>query len=81
MTNIPAVAEGCLSAAGADFRSRNHLLLLAFGDSGWLLVNGQLVASLDLGHNLVSGSVSAMGDFFLNHQGSPSFEDFNVWVP
>ncbi len=75
------VAEGYLSAAGADFRSRNHLLLLAFGDSGWLLVNGQLVASLDLGHNLDSGPVSAMGDFFQNHQGSPSFEDFNVWVP
>ena len=75
------LAAGDLSAAGADFRSRNHLLLLAFGDSGWLLVNGQLVASLDLGHNLDSGWVSAIGPYFLNHQGSPSFEDFNVWVP
>ena len=74
-------------ASGIGFRSviqsrhANHLLLIAVGDSGWFFMNDNLVAELDLSHNLDSGWVSVMGDFFLDHQGSPGFEDFNVWAP
>ena len=75
------VADGYLSGAGINLLSRNHLLLIAIEESGWLFVNEQLVAKLDLGHNQTSGGVSAMGGFFRSHQGSPSFENFNVWVP
>ena len=75
------VASGYLSGAGINLLSRNHLLVIAFEESGWFFVNDRLVAKLDLGHNLDSGQVSAMGDFFLSHQGSPSFENFNVWAP
>ncbi len=75
------VADGWLSDTGAPFHSRNHLLLLAFGDSGWFFLNERLIAQLDLSHNLDSGWVSVMGDFFLDHQGSPEFENFNVWAP
>ena len=75
------VADGWLSDTGAPFHSRNHLLLLAFGDSGWFFLNERLIAQLDLSHNMDSGWVSAMGDFFLDHQGSPEFENFNVWAP
>ncbi len=74
-------ASGWLSSAGINLLSKNHLLLIAIQESGWFFVNGQLVAKLDLGHNLDSGWVSAMGDYFLKHQGSPSFENFNVWTP
>ena len=75
------VANGYLSGTGISLLSRNHLLIIAIKGAGWFFVNDRLVAKLDLGHNLDSGNVSAMGCFFANHQGSPSFENFNVWVP
>ena len=75
------VADGRLSETGASFLNRNHMLLLAFGESGWLFLNDQLVAKLDLSHNMDYGYVSVMGDFFRSHNGSPEFERFNVWAP
>ena len=73
-----AVADGYLSDAGINWLSRNHLLIIAIEGVGWFFVNDRLVAKLDLGHNQTTGGVSA---FYLNHQGSPSFENFNVWAP
>ena len=75
------VANGYLSLAGINLLSRNHLLIVALGDAGWFFVNDRLVAKLDLSQNQDSGGVSAMGDIFQSHQGSPSFENFNVWAP
>ena len=75
------VADGYLSDAGISLLSRNHLLIIAIEGAGWLFVNDRLVAKLDLGHNQTSGRIGTMGDFYLSHQGSPSFENFNVWVP
>ncbi len=75
------LADGYLSGAGITLLSRNHLLIIAIEGAGWFFVNDQLVAKLDLGHNQTSGGVSAMGDFYSSHQGSPSFENFNVWAP
>ena len=75
------VADGYLSDAGMSLLSRNHLLIIAIEGAGWLFVNDRLVAKLDLGHNQTSGGISTMGDFYLSHQGSPSFENFNVWAP
>ena len=69
------VADGYLSDAGISLLSRNHLLIIAIEESGWFFVNDQLVAKLDLGHNHASGGISAMGDSFRNHQGSPSFKN------
>ncbi len=62
-------------------RGINHLLLMAFGDTGWFFLDNSFLAKLDLSHNLDSGWVSAMGDFFHDHQGSPEFGNFNVWAP
>ncbi len=75
------VADGYLSDAGISLLSRNHLLVIAIEGAGWFFVNDQLVAKLDLGHNLDSGWIYAMGDYYRSHQGSPSFENFNVWAP
>ena len=62
--------------------NRNHLLVAALLTTvGLLFVNGVYVARLDLSHNQDYGDVSAMGDFYLSHRGSPEFENFNVWVP
>ena len=46
------VASGYLSGAEINLLSRNHLLVIAFEESGWFFVNDRLVAKLDLGHNL-----------------------------
>ena len=72
------VGEGYLTQT---VRDQNHLLLIAVRESGAFFVNGQLVHKLDLSHNQEFGSVSAMGDFFADHNASPSFENFNVWAP
>ena len=73
--------SGWLSDSGPFSYSRNHLLLIGIDDSGWFFVNGKLVDRLDLSHNLDAGWISVIGDFFRDHQGSPEFEDFNVWAP
>ena len=75
------VASGYLRDAGISLLSRNHLLVVAFGESGWFFVNERFVAKLDLGRNLDSGGVSAMGGFFNDHTGEPRFQDFHVWAP
>ena len=75
------VAESFLSSAGPFSHGRNLLLLIAIGDTGWLFLNDDLVSKLDLSHNLDSGWVSVMGDFFRDHQASPEFENFNVCAP
>ncbi len=71
------IDEGRLTPS---LRSQNHLVLLALEDLGIFFVNGKVVARLDLSHNLNYGGISAMGGFFNNHTGEPSFSDFNVWT-
>ena len=74
-------ASGYLWGAGIDLLSRNHLVIIAIEEAGWFFVNGQLVDKLDLSHNQDSGWVSVAGDYYEPHQGSFSFENFNVWAP
>ena len=71
------VASGWLSPG---LLTSNHLILLAMGGNGYFFVNGQLVSQLDLSHNLSNGGVSAMGGYYNDHTGEPSFENFNVWT-
>ena len=75
------VGFGSLSNWTSGASNRNHLVLIAIEEMGWLFVNGELEAELDLSHNQDHGAISAMGDFFSDHNGSPEFEKFNVWVP
>ena len=73
--------EGKIAGHPAVLRATNHLLLIAISDFGLLLLNDVLVARMDLSHNLEVGAVSAMGDFFNDHNASPTFRNFNVWTP
>ena len=57
---------------------RNSMLLIANDDNGWFFFNGQLVASLELGHNQDLGDVSVVGN---DDVGEIEFRDFNVWMP
>lgn len=77
-SDYTTAGEGRLSAS---LRSKNHLLLLAIGNNGSLFLNGELVSHLDLSHNPDQGEVYAIGSFFNNHTGEPSFEGFSVWTP
>ena len=63
-----------------NFRNRNRLLLLAIGETGLFFVNEQLIARMDLSHNLDRGYISAMGGLINSHTGEPEFRNFNVWT-
>ena len=63
-----------------SLRNRNHLMLMAIGDTGFFFANGQLITLLDLSHNLDYGDVSAMGGYFNDSIGEPQFRNFNVWT-
>ena len=60
---------------------RNKLSLVALEDEGWLLLNGEFIARLDLSGNQDAGRVAAIAGFFNDRGGSVEFEDFTVWVP
>ena len=60
----------------------NHVLMIALGDSGYLLINGSLVAKLDLGDLTEPGRVDAIASLFEGHSTtgvSTPFEGFTVW--
>ena len=75
------VASGFLSASRATLLNRNHLQIIAVEEAGLFFVNDRLIARLDLAHNVDHGDASAIGGFFNDHTGEPSFENFNVWAP
>ena len=77
-SDYTTAGEGRLSAS---LRSRNHLLLIALEATGLFFLNGELVSRLDLSHNRDQGEVHAIGGFYNNHTGEPSFEGFSVWTP
>ena len=60
---------------------RNHLVLIAMEDTGWLFVNGTLEATLILEFNLESGSISAMAGFYSTSNRDVDFQNFQVWAP
>ena len=74
------VADGLLSEVGAAITDSNLLILFAFEDIGLFFANGQFVARLELSHNQDFGDVSVMGDYYIDHNGSPTFSDFSVWT-
>ena len=77
-SDYTTAGEGRLSAS---LRSRNHLLLIALEATGLFFLNGELVSRLDLSHNRDQGEVHAIGGFYNDHTGEPSFEGFSVWTP
>ena len=60
----------------------NHILVIALGDRGYLLINGSLVANLDLSDLTDPGRVDAIASLFEGHSTkgvSTPFEGFAVW--
>ena len=60
---------------------KNHVRVIASGDTGWLFVNGGYEAELDLSGLAESGSVSLIGAWFRGHEhpgSSTRYADFTV---
>ena len=74
------VASGQFSKSLTTPSRRNHLLLIAMGDSGWVFIDEELISELDLSHNKDEGDVSAVANFWNNHDADVEFYDFTVWV-
>ena len=75
---LTTIDEGGLSLKP---HGKNHLLLVALDDVGFFVVNGQLVARLNLSHNLDYGETGISGLHLGDYTGDLNFEDFNVWTP
>ena len=75
------LASGSMSNWRGGPLDRNHLLLIAMGDTGWLFVNGNLEATLDLSHNLEAGDISAIAGFYSDSNQDVDFQNFTVWAP
>ena len=70
-----------MDSGSVRLASPNTLLLIAIGDQAWFFVNGSLVGSLDLSHNLETGRVAAFSGFYSDSTGTVAVRDFNVWAP
>ena len=70
-----------MDSGSVRLASPNTLLLIAIGDKAWFFVNGSLVGSLDLSHNLETGRVAAFSGFYSDSTGTVAVRDFNVWAP
>ena len=75
------VATGRASTSLSMSSKRNHMLLIALGDAGWLFINEELISKLDLGHNQDEGWVGLVANYWNNHRAELEFHDFTVWAP
>ena len=75
------LASGQVSASLTTSPKRNHLLLMAIGEDGWLFINDELLSKLDLDHNLDEGSVSIIANSWIGHRAEVEYRDFSVWAP
>ncbi len=64
---------------GVSVKREMHLQLMALGDAGWLFVDGELEATLNLGHNQREGEVAALASLFRGNVGVVRFEGLRVW--
>ena len=69
-----------VSSSLATPSQRNHLLLIAIEDAGWLFINDELMSKLDLSHNQNEGFVSTQGGFLNDYQVEVEFTEFSVWA-
>lgn len=76
------VDSGQVKELNIDEDGRNELTLIALGDTGYLLLNGDLVDSLDLSDITVAGDVEVVTAFYFDHEvegNATGYEDFTIW--
>ena len=78
--NYALLADGQLPARPPGQFSR-RVQLVVMGSLGWLFVDGQIAAKLDLDHNLEAGQITVFGGLFGDQKRPREFDHFNVWTP
>ena len=73
--SFTAVSQG----QGVSTQRELHLQLIVLGDAGWLFVDGDLQATLNLTHNQREGEIAALASLFRGNVGVVRFEGFRVW--
>jgi hypothetical protein len=74
------VAEGLVLPLDTGLGGSNHIEVSAFGDSGSLFVNRNLVVTLNLGGLTASGDASVMTGFFAGDVMACSTTDFEGFM-
>ncbi len=80
--NEDVLATGSSSAIDTSPNGTNAILVIATGDDGWLLLNGEFVSHLDLSGETSAGWVSAIANYYTEDGlsgHSTSFENFTIW--
>lgn len=78
------VNDGVVSNLNTGDEAANRLTLLANGESGYLFVNGNYVADLDLSAWNVSGDVGVGTSFYEGNEidgEATAYEEFTIWSP
>ena len=76
------VAEGNTELLNLGEGEQNRLTLIAWNGLGYLLVNDQLVETLDISDRVASGDVSVITAFFIENEQPgeiTGYSDFTVW--
>lgn len=76
------VNDGSLAALDLTANGQNVLTLIAQNERGYLLVNGEFVATLDLSERTEAGAAAVFTAFFVGNEieGSiTAFDDFTIW--
>ena len=80
--NEDVLATGSSRAIDTSSNGTNAILVIASGEDGWLLLNGEFVSQLDLSVETSGGWVSAIASYYTGDglPGHPtSFENFTIW--
>ena len=76
------LAEGTVANLDVNEGGRNHLALIAWGGQGYLFLNGNYVAALDLSGRMDAGDVEVVTAFFVGNEiagNVTGYENFTVW--
>ena len=73
------IAGGTSARMETGAGARNHLMVVAIGERGWVFVNGELMSPVDLGEATHRGDVAVITGSYRDHEmagASTRFEDF-----
>jgi hypothetical protein len=74
--------DGTTVSFDSSDKGTNQLLLIALDDSGFVFINDELAAELDLSNRVHSGDISVVTAFFLGNEiegNATTYSDFTVW--
>ena len=76
------IATGTVEDLDTEADGRNDLTLIALGETGYLLLNDELVDTLDLSDITIAGDLAIVTAFYFDHEiegNATGYEDFTIW--